>query len=293
MVNIATATKGWFGGNVGRGQSLAKQPVSKAAARPVAASQAQASLESKNGLIGKSVMTEPGQEMPTGMAGGDFELSAGDMTQDYSLGSQSYGPSSAEVQLIRRAQTGDQFAFAELVELHQDFVYNLAFRILQNAEEADDATQEAFVKIWQALPGFRGDSKFTTWAYRIVRNSCLNRLRSVKNNPRLVTVETNFEDGEDEGREIVVNLPGSQTDEPAWHFDSQERSSLIWEEVDRLPHKYREIIALYYSEELSYEEIAASLEVPVGTVKTHLFRAKALLKGRLQELNQNGMLDFS
>lgn len=197
-----------------------------------------------------------------------------------------------EANLLVRAQGGDQRAFGELVEMHQDFVYNLAYRIMQNAEEADDATQEAFVKIWQALPGFRGDAKFTTWAYRIVRNSCLNRLRSTKNAPRLLSVETNFEDGEDEGRELVANLPGDSSLEPAWRFDTSERRQLIWQQVEGLPLKYREIIALYYGQELSYEEIAAGLDVPVGTVKTHLYRAKALLKNKLLELSNQGAVDF-
>lgn len=199
---------------------------------------------------------------------------------------------SGEAWLITQAQTGDQAAFAELVEMHQDFVFNLAFRILQNYEEADDASQEAFVKIWQALPNFRGDSKFTTWAYRIVRNGCLNRLRSIKGNPRLVSVETSFDDGDEGETDILANLPGDQSEEPAWRFDTSERRTLIWDQVDLLPVKYREIIALYYGQEMSYEEIAAALEVPVGTVKTHLYRAKAQLKSRLLELEEKGALDF-
>lgn len=201
----------------------------------------------------------------------------------------SFSPLELDLKLIALAQTGDQMAFASLVERHQDFVYNLAFRILQNHDEADDATQEAFVKIWQSLSGFRGESRFTTWAYRIVRNTCLNRLRSVKSGPRLVSVETNFEEGEEE-RDIISNLPGDQTEEPAFHFDTVERRSAVWEQVDSLPLKYREIIALYYDQELSYEEIAAALEMPVGTVKTHLFRAKAQLKTRLLELQEKGAI---
>jgi RNA polymerase sigma-70 factor (ECF subfamily) len=200
-------------------------------------------------------------------------------------------PLSGEAALISRAQTGDQVAFGELVELHQDFVYNLAFRILQDPAEADDATQEAFVKIWQALPTFRGESKFTTWAYRIVRNGCLNRLRSAKSSPRTVSVETSFDEGDEEERDLLARLPGDETDEPAWRFDTDERRRLIWREVDALPVKYREIIALYYGQELSYEEIAAALDVPVGTVKTHLYRAKGQLKSRLLELHRQGALD--
>ena len=197
-------------------------------------------------------------------------------------------PLSGEAALIARAQTGDQEAFGSLVELHQDFVYNLAYRILQDAAEADDATQEAFVKIWQALPTFRGEAKFTTWAYRIVRNGCLNRLRSARSNPRTVSVETSFEEGDDEERDLLSRIPGLETDEPAWQFDTQERRRLIWQSVDALPIKYREIIGLYYSQEMSYEEIAAALDVPVGTVKTHLYRAKGLLKVKLLDLSNQG-----
>ena len=200
-------------------------------------------------------------------------------------------PLSGEAALIARAQTGDQQAFGELVELHQDFVYNLAFRILQDPAEADDATQEAFVKIWQALPTFRGEAKFTTWAYRIIRNGCLNRLRSAKSNPHTISVETSFEEGDDEERDILTRMPGDEADEPAWRFDTDERRRLIWQAVDTLPVKYREIIALYYEQEMSYEEIAVSLNVPVGTVKTHLYRAKNQLKERLLELHRQGALD--
>jgi RNA polymerase sigma-70 factor (ECF subfamily) len=202
------------------------------------------------------------------------------------------GGQPGEAWLIARAQTGDQASFAQLVEMHQDFVFNLAYRILQNYEEADDASQEAFVRIWQALAGFRGDAKFTTWAYRIVRNTCLNRLRSLKSNPRLVSVEINFDEGDGGEQDILANLAGDRSDEPAWLFDTSERRQLIWEQVDQLPVKYREIIALYYGQEMSYEEIAAALEVPVGTVKTHLYRAKAQLKTRLLELTDKGALEY-
>ncbi len=201
----------------------------------------------------------------------------------------------AELALVERCKLGDQAAFASLVEMHQDFVYNLAYRILQNYEEADDATQEAFVKIWQALPNFRGESKFTTWMYRVVHNLCLNRLRSAKSGPQTISVEFNWDDEGDEGeREILANVAGDPAeDDPAMRFDSAERRKTIWREVDALPGKYRAIITLYYSQELSYEEIAATLDVPVGTVKTHLFRAKAMLRGKLNDLNDQGVLELA
>jgi len=200
-------------------------------------------------------------------------------------------PFTAEQLLIERCKVGDQAAFASLVNLHQDYVYNLAYRILQNHEEADDATQEAFVKIWQALPNFRGEAKFSTWLYRIVHNLCLNRLRSAKSAPQTVSVEFNWHDeGE---REIIANLPGDPIDDPALRFDSAEQRKLLWREVDKLPAKYRSIITLYYAQEFSYEEIAAVLEVPVGTVKTHLYRAKAQLRDKLKELTSQGVLELA
>jgi RNA polymerase sigma-70 factor (ECF subfamily) len=199
----------------------------------------------------------------------------------------------AELALIERCKLSDQTAFASLVELHQDYVYNLAYRILQNHEEADDATQEAFVKIWQALPNFRGESKFSTWLYRIVHNLCLNRIRSNKSAPQTVSVEFSWDDESDEERELVANLPGDPVDDPANRFDSIERRKVIWREVDALPGKYRSIISLYYGQEFSYEEIAAILEVPVGTVKTHLFRAKAMLRNKLSDLNDQGVLELA
>lgn len=196
----------------------------------------------------------------------------------------------AETALIERCKIGDQHAFALLIKMHQDKVYTLAYRILRSYEDADDATQEVFVKVWQAIPGFRGQSKFSTWLYRIVHNHCLNKLRSVKSEPRTVSVQFPDDEGEEE-RELVANLPGDEQDDPSLQFDSYEKQKLVWEQVDNLPSKYRTIIALYYSDELSYEEIAEVMTVPVGTVKTHLFRAKSLLKSRLLELKSAGMFN--
>jgi len=196
-----------------------------------------------------------------------------------------------ETVYIERCKNGDQQAFGLLIEMHQDKVYNLAFRILQNAEEADDAAQEAFFKVWQALPNFRGDAKFSTWLYRIVHNHCLNRLRANKSNPRTVSVETSYDD-EGEERDILTNIAGDEGDNPSLQFEGQEQREVIWNQIDALPAKYRAIIAMYYSDELSYEEIAEVLDIPVGTVKTHLYRAKAQLKTRLTELGNQGIIDI-
>ncbi len=277
MLNIATTAKNWFGS---ANSALSTTTATTPRPHPVVPGKAQPAA--------KGAMSQPRPQ-------NQIEAEQAQMVQAVPTGANGFLQSEAhlaEAGLIARAQVGDQAAFARLVELHQDFVFNLAYRILQNYEEADDATQEAFVRIWQALPGFRGEAKFTTWAYRIVRNGCLNRLRSTKSAPRTISVENSFDASEDEGLDILTNLPGEHSDEPAWQFDTNERRQLIWQAVDTLPLKYREIIGLYYGQELSYEEIAALLEVPVGTVKTHLFRAKAQLKNRLLDLKEQGAVDF-
>ena len=288
MLNFSTTAGGWLGHFPGVSRTVIGDRV-KTAGRPVK------DVGRLGSLTGGPIPPKPAQEAVLTTVS-EPQYFTGVTTAALERGSfentgQPAGES-RETWLIAQAQTGNQPAFAELVEMHQDFVFNLAFRILQNYEEADDASQEAFVKIWQALPGFRGDAKFTTWAYRIVRNGCLNRLRSINGNPRLVSVETSFGEGEEGETDILANLPGDKSEEPAWRFDTVERRQLIWEQVDGLPVKYREIIALYYGQEMSYEEIASALEVPVGTVKTHLYRAKAQLKSRLLELEEKGAIDF-
>jgi RNA polymerase sigma-70 factor, ECF subfamily len=286
MLNFSTTTGGWLGRFPGK------------ILTPCRDRQAEDQAQRLTRLsMGNSLVAPANPTHQTNRQAAPVNRNQAAMPRTAALSMEAYdsyqpGEPTSEARLIAQAKAGDQAAFAQLVEMHQDFVFNLAYRILQNYEEADDASQEAFVKIWQALAGFRGESKFTTWAYRIVRNSCLNRLRSMKGNPRLISVETNFEDGENGEQDILANLPGDQADEPAWHFDTNERRQLIWDQVDQLSVKYREIIALYYGQEMSYEEIAAALEVPVGTVKTHLYRAKAQLKTQLMELNNKGALDF-
>lgn len=176
-----------------------------------------------------------------------------------------------ETNLIEQAQHGDTEAFSALVALHERFVYNLALRTLGNADDAADMAQEAFVRAWQALPTFRQDAQFRTWLYRIVLNLCINRI------PRLRR-ELN-ELGQDE----ISNAP-EQTDlapNPLTYLEHQEQRIFIHREIDRLPEQYRLLVSLRYQHELSYEEIAAMLSLPIGTVKTGLFRAKARLREAL------------
>ena len=174
----------------------------------------------------------------------------------------------SEAQLIRQAQRGDSDAFAALVTLHERFVYNLAVRTLGDPEDAADMAQEAFVRAWQALPGFRAESQFRTWLYRIVLNLCLNRIPRLRHQINELT------------HNDLADIPERGAD-PAMRLEQQEKNTFLHTEIDRLPEPYRLLISLRYQGNLSYDEIGTLLGLPVGTVKTGLFRAKARLRKAL------------
>ena len=181
-------------------------------------------------------------------------------------------PGADETEMVRRSQGGDQQAFAVLVQAYQGTAYALALRLLRNPEEAADVAQEAFIRAWQALPRFRGQSRFGTWLYRIVYNLSLNRQDALRRQgPRVA-----------DGEAVAAALPAREGD-PVRETEAGELREWLWEQVDLLPERYRAVLVLYYLRELSYDEIAGILELPLGTVKTHLYRAKAELKQRLEQ----------
>jgi RNA polymerase sigma-70 factor (ECF subfamily) len=174
-----------------------------------------------------------------------------------------------ERQLVKKAKNGDTQAFGELVIKHQVFAYNLALRALGNPDEAQDATQEAFLKVWQALPGFREESQFRTWLYRIVINQCYNRRPMLKREVAAISLEP----GDD--------WISSEFNGPESLAVVSERKALLQKAVDELPSSYRLMVMLRFQQDLAYEEIASVMNLPLGTVKTGLFRARALLRQSL------------
>lgn len=181
-------------------------------------------------------------------------------------------PANNESQLIRRAQAGDAQAFGDLVAAYQSFVYNLALRSLNDPLEAQDAAQEAFLRVWRALPQFRGESSFSTWLYRVAVNVCFNRRPRMQRDLAAISVDASIENGQD--------FP-DDGDNPSRAIESSEQRAFLHQEVARLPDSYRMLISLRYVQELSYEEIAEILSMPMGTVKTGLHRAKNMLKSAL------------
>jgi RNA polymerase sigma-70 factor (ECF subfamily) len=181
-----------------------------------------------------------------------------------------------EAELVRRAQAGDTGAFATLVAEHQGFVYNLAWRTLGDLHEAENIAQEAFVRAWLALPRFRQQAQFRTWLYRIVINLCYNHLPRLRRDLAALS----------EAELIAAGVPDEALADLAAGVEADERRHFLHRQIEALPESYRLLITLRYQHELSYEEIAHVTSLPLGTVKTGLFRARTQLRQALRAFEE-------
>ena len=159
-----------------------------------------------------------------------------------------------------------------LVERHHNLVYNTAYRMLGDAGNAEDATQTAFIRAYRSLSRFRGKSAFSTWLYRIVSNVCLDILRTRRGDT--VGLEVSH-DGDDEVQQR--SLP-DESAEPAANVERSELQRVVHRAISQLPEDYRMVLVLYDITGFSYEEIAGILQIPLGTVKSRLNRARLALK---------------
>jgi RNA polymerase sigma-70 factor (ECF subfamily) len=185
----------------------------------------------------------------------------------------------AEAALIERCTTGDERACADLVNAHQRMVYTLALHLLGDADEALDLSQEVFFRVFRTLSGFRGHSALRTWIYRIVINQARNRQRWWRRRHRSsqVSLDDHLRQyGEIESKGEVL---------PDRLLASKETSALIWQALDRLPFDQRTALILREVDGLRYDEIAYSLGIAVGTVKSRLTRARQALRAELLGLH--------
>lgn len=178
-----------------------------------------------------------------------------------------------DVGLVERCRAGDEEAFEELVLRYQDRVFALVYRMTGDPDRVEDVAQEVFLRAFRALGSFRGGASFYTWLYRIAVNTSLNALRS-----RAKHRETSLEalDGTELGVDHVAG-----PDEAAAQHQVVER---VKEAIGQLDEQYRVIVYLRDMEEMSYQEIAEVVELPVGTVKSRLFRARQHLKEMLKDI---------
>jgi len=174
-------------------------------------------------------------------------------------------------ELIRQVRAGGKHSFAQLVDRYKNQSMTLAYRMLKNRQDAEEAVQDAFVRAYNGLEKFEGNAKFSTWLYRIVYNVCLTRIgRRKQEFPSLP-----FDDSLDP--EILDRKPGLFRE-----IEARDLVVHIRKVLELLPQKYATILTLFYFQHLSYDEISEVTQLPAGTVKSHLFRARALLIERLR-----------
>ncbi len=175
-------------------------------------------------------------------------------------------------ELLQRCLGGDKEALREIIQRYEVMVYNLSYQMLHHEEDAKDAAQESFLKLFQSLPYFRGECSLKTWLYRIVSSECIARSRRRRRRREREAPLEQLREIPDSGPSVLEQM------------EKQETHRLVHRAVDGLPEKYRIIIVLYYFQDLSYEQIADILLLPMGTVKVRLFRARKMLEKKLKEV---------
>lgn len=179
-----------------------------------------------------------------------------------------------EGQLVEASQAGDQEAFAQLVLRYQRMVFTLSLRLVNDYDEASEITQEAFLAAWQGLPGFRGEARFSTWLYRITYHCGMRQLEKQKRERALQEAMVADLSARIRGREKLLEDV----------VEKHEQQALVRANLESLPVHYRLVLVLRDFQEMTYQEIASRLSLPMGTIKTHLFRARQLLKQRMRAL---------
>ena len=190
----------------------------------------------------------------------------------------------SDLSLVRRVQRGEKGAFDALVLKYQHKVVKLVMRYVRNPAEAEDVAQEAFIKAYRALPQFRGDSAFYTWLYRIAINTAKNAVVSRDRSP--IDYDLDLQNS-DESYDMQSRLKDAETPEGLVLTD--EIRGTVNSAIDALPEDLRTAIVLRELEGLSYEEIAATMGCPVGTVRSRIFRAREAIDRRLREVFEGGL----
>jgi RNA polymerase sigma-70 factor (ECF subfamily) len=186
--------------------------------------------------------------------------------------------SADDVELVRLARKGDMGAFEELVSRHRDKIFARALSMMRNEEEAIDLSQEAWVKAWQRLEQFQGESSFTTWITRIVINLCLDQLRKQKRQRAESIEEMDEESGGVERQMPVITI------NPTERLERGELRQRIDRALDQLSHEHRTVLVLHEFEEMEYKEIAKTMGCSIGTVMSRLFYARRKLAALLADL---------
>ena len=184
-----------------------------------------------------------------------------------------------DYKLVKLAvETGDQKAYAELVKHYRDSLYFMMLKMTNNPQDADDLTIEAFGKAFKFLEQYTPDYAFSTWLFKIASNNCIDFIRRKKKR----TFSMNDSYGEEDGHELADTIP-SQTLDPEENIIKKQKVKMMREVVDKLKPHYKHLIEMRYFKELSYDEISKELDLPLGTIKAQLFRAREFLSNVLKD----------
>ena len=188
--------------------------------------------------------------------------------------------------LVIRAKGGDQKAYADLMQRYKDSIYFMSLKMVNNKDDAMDLTIETFGKAFENIEKYKPDFAFSTWLFRIATNNCIDFIRKKRLN--LVSIHS-LTDESGEERQLDIKADTLNPEESSIKKQQNEAIKLI---VDKLPLRYKTLITLRYFDELSYEEIAQELDLPLGTVKAQLFRARDLMANILNRRKKNPASDF-
>jgi RNA polymerase sigma-70 factor (ECF subfamily) len=181
-----------------------------------------------------------------------------------------------ETVLAEQLKRGDEAAFKTIVEQWQDMVYNTVLGIVQNETEAEDLTQDVFIKVFENISSFKGESKFSTWLYRIATTTALDHLRSKKRKKRFGFMQSLFGNNQEEKQLPDFHHPGVK-------LDNKERSAVLFKAIAKLPANQKTAFTLHKLEGLSYREISEVLNTTVSAVESLMSRANANLRKNLEE----------
>ncbi len=182
-------------------------------------------------------------------------------------------------ELVASAKKGDNKAFEALLKKYRKSVYYMLLKMIKNPDDAEDLTQEAFAKAFNSIDKFDATYAFSTWLFRIATNNCIDFIR--KKRVQTVSIDQPMEG--DDGSNIRFDVKDENLD-PNQSMLKQQRKKYLNMAIERLPEKYRTLVELRYFRELSYEEVAQELQIPLGTVKAQLFRARELLSQELKNI---------
>lgn len=183
--------------------------------------------------------------------------------------------------LIQRCKEGDLDSFNELVARYEKRVFNFAYRMAGNWDDANDVAQEAFIRVFNSIGTFRGDANFATWLYRIVTNVYLDERKRAK-----AHMQTSLEEYIELDENSVARQIEDDGPTPEESVEGKERNQLLQKAIESLPEYQRMMVILYHTQCKSYEEIAQIMNLPIGTVKSRLNRARLALKEKLDPIRE-------